>query len=143
MNEETAWVMLQMLRGVIQSGTSTRIWTKYKLKNEIAGKTGTTNENSDGWFIGMTPNLISGAWVGGDVRSIHFDRTLYGQGANMALPIWALYMQKVYKKSLGYTTDDKFLNPEHEINTILNCSDYKENNPLNETSKFDESDFFQ
>ena len=73
------------------------------MKNEIAGKTGTTNENSDGWFIGMTPNLVSGAWVGGENRSIHFDRTELGQGANMALPIWALYMQKVYAdKTLGY-----------------------------------------
>lgn len=145
MNEETAWVMLQMLRGVVKTGTSTRMWTKYKLKNEIAGKTGTTNENSDGWFIGMTPNLVSGAWVGGDVRSIHFDQTLYGQGANMALPIWALYMQKVYSNSgLAYSTDDRFFNPEHEIDATFNCDDYKENNPLDESLEFEESDeFFQ
>jgi len=143
MNEETSWVMLQMLKGVIQSGTSTRMWTKYKLTNEIAGKTGTTNENSDGWFIGMTPNLVSGAWVGGENRSIHFDRTELGQGANMALPIWALFMQKVYAdKTLGYSPDDHFLNPEHEVSTTFDCNEFESDNPDDYNPNFDENEFF-
>ncbi len=101
-SEGTAYRMVQLMRGVIDGGTSTRIRYKYGLKNEIAGKTGTTNDNSDGWFIGFTPNLVSGVWVGGEERSIRFMSTTYGQGANMALPIWALYMKKVYAdKSLG------------------------------------------
>jgi penicillin-binding protein 1A len=142
MSEETAWVMLQMLRGVIQGGTSTRMYTTYKLNNEIAGKTGTTNENSDGWFIGMTPSLVSGAWVGGEIRSIHFDRTALGQGANMALPIWALYMQKVYANAkLGYTMDEKFIAPEQSIDIILNCNEYDGNDPSYE-NEYRDTDFF-
>jgi len=142
MSEETAWVMLQMLRGVIQGGTSTRMYTTYKLNNEIAGKTGTTNENSDGWFIGMTPSLVSGAWVGGENRSIHFDRTALGQGANMALPIWALYMQKVYANAkLGYTMDEKFIAPEQDLDIILNCNEYDGNDP-SDKNEYRDTDFF-
>jgi len=142
MSEETAWVMLQMLRGVIQGGTSTRMWTTYKLNNEIAGKTGTTNDNSDGWFIGITPSLVSGAWVGGENRSIHFDRTGLGQGANMALPIFALYMQKVYANpNLGYSMEEKFTAPEQELGIILNCNEYDGNDPT-QKSEYKDIDFF-
>lgn len=79
----------------------------------MGGKTGTTQNNSDGWFMGFTPSLVSGCWVGGEDRSIHFDRLAEGQGASMALPIYALYMQKVYKdKTLGYSEDETFEIPE-------------------------------
>ncbi|NJO90090.1 MAG: penicillin-binding protein, partial [Chloroflexia bacterium] len=97
LSEGTAYRMIDMMRGVVQGGTSTRIWSEYKITNPVAGKTGTTNDNSDGWFIGMVPNLVTGVWVGGEERGIRFDYGGYGQGSSMALPIWGLYMQRVYR----------------------------------------------
>ncbi|MBR6827197.1 MAG: transglycosylase domain-containing protein [Prevotella sp.] len=95
--------MLYMLKAVVDGGTAVRLRYKYGFKGELAGKTGTTNNNSDAWFMGITPTLVSGCWVGGDDRDIHFDRMDMGQGAAMALPIFALYMKKVYAdKRLGY-----------------------------------------
>ena len=88
-----------------------------KMEIAMGGKTGTTQNNSDGWFMGFTPSLVSGCWVGGEDRSIHFDRLAEGQGASMALPIYALYMQKVYKdKTLGYSEDETFEIPEKYAN---------------------------
>ena len=102
-SEESANKMLYMLKAVIDGGTGSRLRYKYGLKGAIAGKTGTTNKNSDAWFMGITPTLVSGMWVGGDDRDIHFDSTSMGQGAAMALPIFAYYMQRIYKdKRLGY-----------------------------------------
>lgn len=101
--------MLTMLRGVIDGGTGGRVRYKFNIGGEIGGKTGTTNRNSDAWFIGFTPQLVSGCWVGGEDRDIHFDSMAYGQGASMALPIWAYYMQKIYKDStLDYSTSVPF-----------------------------------
>lgn len=106
---EAADKMLVLLRGVIDGGTGGRIRHKYNIEGEIGGKTGTTNRNSDAWFIGFTPQLVSGCWVGGEDRDIHFDSMTYGQGASMALPIWAYYMQKIYKdKTLDYSPDVRF-----------------------------------
>jgi len=106
-SEETAYLMLGLLRGVVQMGTGQRLRHRYKLDNPIAGKTGTTQNNSDGWFIGATPDLVSGVWTGAEDRSVHFRSTSLGQGANMALPIWALFMQKVYNdKSLRVSQGD-------------------------------------
>ena len=123
-SENTAFRMIDLMRGVVDMGTSTRLRFTYKLTNPIAGKTGTTNDNSDGWFMGITPNLISGAWVGGEERSVRFTRTLYGQGANMALPIWALYMQKVYAdKSLGIEKLN-FDQPSKSDGVIIDCEVY-------------------
>ena len=102
-SEESANKMLYMLKSVVDGGTGSRLRFRYNFKGEIGGKTGTTNNNSDAWFIGLTPTLVSGCWVGGDDRDIHFDRMDMGQGASMALPIWALYMRKLYdNKQLGY-----------------------------------------
>lgn len=101
--------MLVLLRGVIDGGTGGRIRHRYNIEGEIGGKTGTTNRNSDAWFIGFTPQLVSGCWVGGEDRDIHFDSMTYGQGASMALPIWAYYMQKIYKdKTLDYSPSVRF-----------------------------------
>ena len=108
-SEESANKMLYMLKAVVDGGTATRLRYKYNLKGEIAGKTGTTNNNSDAWFMGITPALVSGCWVGGDDRDIHFDNMQYGQGAAMALPIFAYYMKKVYAdKELGYSENATF-----------------------------------
>jgi penicillin-binding protein 1A len=118
-SEKTSYKMVSMLRAVVDQGTGMRIrGSKYGLKGEIGGKTGTTQNNSDGWFMGVTPKLVSGVWVGGEERDIHFDFTNEGQGANMALPIWALYMKKVYAdKKLGYSESDSFGVPKgYEFN---------------------------
>lgn len=97
MNERTAYVTTKLMQGVVDGGTGIRLRYKYGITAPIAGKTGTTQNNSDGWFMGLTPNLVTGVWVGGEVRSIHFRRTDLGQGAHMALPIWAIYMKKVFE----------------------------------------------
>ena len=108
-SEESAHKMLYMLQSVVDGGTAGRLRFRYNLKGQLAGKTGTTNNNSDAWFMGLTPNLVNACWVGGDDRDIHFDSMAMGQGASMALPIFALYMQKVYGDNrLGYTEDAVF-----------------------------------
>ena len=101
--------MIQMMRAVVDGGTGARLRFRYGLKGEIAGKTGTTNDNSDGWFIGYTPSITAGVWVGAEDRYVHFTSTNLGQGANMALPIWGLWMQKVLKDgTLGISENDVF-----------------------------------
>ena len=110
---ESANKMLVLLRGVVDGGTAGRLRYKYHLEGEIGGKTGTTNKNSDAWFIGFTPQLVTGIWVGGEDRDIHFDNMAMGQGATMALPIWAYYMKKVYRdRALGYNNKVSFGLPE-------------------------------
>ncbi len=120
----TAWRMLVMMRAVVNYGTSVRLRLKYGFTNDIAGKTGTTNDNSDGWFIGIVPHLVSGAWVGGEERSIRFTSMYYGQGASMALPIWALYMKKVYadpELNKIYSLDDQFQVPANYDGVPYDC----------------------
>lgn len=108
-SETTSYKMLDMLKGVVDGGTGGRLRRVYNLKGEMGGKTGTTNNNSDGWFMSFTPNLVAGCWVGGEERSIHFDRMAYGQGASMALPIHGIFYQKVYAdKELNYKDDGVF-----------------------------------
>ncbi len=108
-SDDSANKMLVMLKGVIDGGTGSRMRYRYNVRCEMGGKTGTTNLNSDGWFMGFTPSLVNGCWVGGEDRDIHFDSTSIGQGANMALPIWAYYMQKVFAdKTLDYDPEEKF-----------------------------------
>lgn len=112
-SEESAYKMLEMLKGVMNGGTGSRMRYKYNVECDMGGKTGTTNRNADAWFMGFTPSLVSGCWVGGEDRDIHFDSTRMGQGANMALPIWAYFMKKVFAdRSLGYDPDEKFEIPE-------------------------------
>ena len=108
----SAYKMIHMMRGVVNGGTGSSI-RRLGVTADAAGKTGTTNDNSDGWFIGYTPTLVSGAWVGGDEYDIHFDSMAYGQGARMALPIWAGYMKNVLAdENLPYDAEDKFEFPE-------------------------------
>lgn len=124
MSEETAYLMLELLKGVVESGTGTRLRWKYGLENTIAGKTGTTNNQSDGWFMGIVPQLTTGVWTGCEDRSAHFRTLTLGQGANMALPIWALYMKKVYNDpTLGYTKND-FEKPIHGMNVEFDCDKF-------------------
>lgn len=112
-SELSAHKMLYMLQAVVNGGTGGRLRFRYNLKAEMGGKTGTTNNNSDAWFMGVTPRLVSGCWVGGDDRDIHFNSMSMGQGATMALPIFAYYMQKIYDdETLDYNQDEKFDIPE-------------------------------
>jgi len=112
-SEDGAYKMLEMLMAVIDQGTGGRIRYKFNLDCPMGGKTGTTNRNADAWFMGFTPSLVSGCWVGGEDRDIHFDSMRMGQGATMALPIWAYYMKSVFAdKSLGYDPEEKFDIPE-------------------------------
>lgn len=154
-SSETAYVTVSLLEGVTQSGSGARLrrtWVAkngvyanavtgypYVFKNPIAGKTGTTQNNSDGWFMGMVPNLVTGVWVGGEDRSVHFSSTAYGQGATMALPVWALYMKKCYaNKELG-VSEGEFKKPE-KIETVTDCDKWKkESSPTEEVP--DEFDF--
>lgn len=108
----STYKMLVMLRAVINEGTGGRV-RRYGITADMGGKTGTTNDNSDAWFMGFTPSLVSGCWVGGDERDIHFGRMTYGQGVAAALPIWAMYMKKVYDDpTLGYDQQERFKLPE-------------------------------
>jgi len=141
MDERTAYLMTNLLQGVVQRGTGVRLRYKYGLNNPMGGKTGTTQNHSDGWFMGITPELVSGVWVGAEDRSVHFEGIYYGQGANMALPIWALYMQKVYAdKSIGLTQGD-FEKPRG-VRINLDCDDDSNKSNTNELIESDEDDFF-
>ena len=110
--ENTAYLMVNLMEGVVQGGTASRLRYRYNLMGEIAGKTGTTNDNSDGWFIGYTPTLVAGVWTGAEDRQIHFQSGSLGQGANMSLPTWGIFMKKVLADgTLGITANDKFIAP--------------------------------
>ena len=125
-SEERAYVMIQLMRGVCDYGTGARLrGPKYKLYNQIAGKTGTTQHNADGWFIGLTPDLVAGAWVGGEDRSIHFNSIVEGQGASMALPIWGKFFNKVYADPQLKVSKGEFPRPKQMNETIeLDCSKF-------------------
>lgn len=120
-SENAAYLMLDLLKGVVNQGTSVRLRTRYGLYGEIAAKTGTTNNHSDGWFMAIVPKLVCGSWVGGEERSIHFDNIGEGQGATLALPVFALFYQKVLADStINIKEKDTFERPEG-INYNLNC----------------------
>jgi len=120
-SEYTAFLMANLMQGVVNSGTGIRLRAKYALKGEVAGKTGTTNNQSDGWFIGYTPKLTAGVWVGAEDRSIHFESLALGGGSNMALPIWGIFMNKVLAdKTLGISETDRFM-PPPGVNLNLDC----------------------
>jgi len=130
-SENTAYLMINLLEGVVNFGTSVRLrrnYYPYDFHNQIAGKTGTTDNNSDGWFIGITPKLVTGVWVGGEIRSIHFDEEYLGQGANMALPVWAMYMNRVYNDStLGIYRSDTFEKPLYGFDVEIDCDKVEQN----------------
>jgi penicillin-binding protein 1A len=124
-SEEKAYVMIQLLQGVVQYGTGARLRFRYKFDNEIAGKTGTTQNNSDGWFMGLTPELVAGAWVGGEDRSIHFNSMEQGQGATMALPIWARFFKKAYADKKLKLSRNPFPRPANlDPRLEIDCTKY-------------------
>ena len=128
MSEQTAYLMISLMKGVVQSGTGQRLRYRYNFTNPIAGKTGTTQNQSDGWFMGLTPDLVSGVWVGCEDRGAHFRSISLGQGANMALPIWALYMQKVYADKSIIISQGDFEKPEGELSVEIDCDEYEKQN---------------
>lgn len=125
-DEQTAYLMIDLMRGVVDAGSGGRLRWKPEyggFKGQIAAKTGTTQNHSDGWFIGITPQLVNGSWTGGELRSIHFDDLQSGQGASMALPIWGYYMRKVYAdRSLPYRDLTEFERPVN-FTMNINCDD--------------------
>jgi penicillin-binding protein 1A len=124
-SEEKAYAMIQLMRGVVDGGTGSRLRFRHKLFNQIAGKTGTTQQNADGWFIGLTPDLVAGVWVGGEDRSIHFNSMAEGQGASMALPIWGKFFNKLYAdKRLRISKEDFPKPPNLDPNLEMDCSKY-------------------
>ena len=141
LSEESAYVTIDLLKGVTEEGSGMRLRHEgaevsnlvfqnvvtgypYKFENPIAGKTGTTQNQSDGWFLGMVPNLVTGVWVGGEDRSIHFKDIAYGQGATMALPIWALFMKSVYDNEDLLISKEDFESPD--VLTIpIDCDKYE------------------
>jgi penicillin-binding protein 1A len=136
-SEETAYLMLNLLQGVTQYGTGLRLrGSKYGFTNPIAGKTGTTQNNSDGWFVGITPELVAGAWAGCEDRAIHFRSTQLGQGANTALPVWGLFMKKVYADPALQYSKGEFEKPEKPLGVELDCSKYR--NPVQQQQGGDE-----
>ncbi len=150
-SEETAYLMLHMLKGTVEEegGTARSLDYRYNLLqdgNEIGAKTGTTQNYSDGWFMGVTKDLVGGAWVGGDDRSIHFKSIRYGQGAVMALPIWGNFMSKVYAdEDLGYTMGP-FQRPNNPLSVELDCSKYYGTTPIdsleNQAEEIKQEDIF-
>ena len=142
-SNETAYVTVSLMEGVTQGGSGQRLrhtWAggayvykkvmtgyPYAFENPIAGKTGTTQNNSDGWFMGMVPNLVTGVWVGGEDRATHFDDTAFGQGATMALPVWALYMRKCYGDETLNISKEAFNKPE-EMSITTDCDKWKDEN---------------
>lgn len=126
LKEVTNYIMLDMLKHVVNNGTAVRLRYKYNFENPIAGKTGTTQNQSDGWFLGAVPNLTGGVWVGGSERSISFRSIKLGQGANMALPIWAKFMKKCYADEKLNVSKDKFEEPQEELPVEIDCKKFEE-----------------
>jgi penicillin-binding protein 1A len=140
-SEETAFLMISLMKGVVEAGTSVRLRYKYGFDNAIAGKTGTTQNQSDGWFMGITPDLVTGVWVGCDDRAAHFRTITLGQGANMALPIWAIYMQKVYADPSLKITKRDFDPYSKKLEIDLDCGEEGSPGPVKRNQVVDEDEF--
>jgi penicillin-binding protein 1A len=139
-SEQTAYLMINLMEGVVNQGTGIRLRYRYNLPGPIAGKTGTSQNHSDGWFMGIVPNLVAGVWVGAEDRSVRFQEIGMGQGANMALPIYALFLDKVFKDgALGVNPTDNWDKPLRLMNVNLDCDEYQANQNGQEIQ---EDDFF-
>lgn len=123
-SEQTAYLMLNLMEGVVNQGTAGRLRWRYSLQGPIAGKTGTSQNHSDGWFMGIVPNLVAGTWVGAEDRSVRFQEIGMGQGANMALPVYALFLDKVFKDGkLGVNPTDAWDKPLRLMEVNLDCDE--------------------
>lgn len=154
LSEEVAYVTVNLLEGVTQAGSGRRLRHKgfdewnalyreiitgypYEFTNPIAGKTGTTQNQSDGWFMGMVPNLVTGVWVGAEDRAAHFSSITYGQGASMALPIWGLYMKACYEDETLNVSKGEFEKPE-ELSINIDCNAVDEGDLSEESNPLDD-----
>jgi penicillin-binding protein 1A len=152
LSEEVAYTTVNLLEGVTQGGSGTRLRHSYatdpvykeiitgypyQFENPIAGKTGTTQNQSDGWFMGMVPNLVTGVWVGGEDRATHFASITYGQGAAMALPIWGLFMKSCYADETLNVSKGEFERPEN-LSIEVDCDSYNEKNKNNNKNPLDD-----
>lgn len=144
MDEEKAYIMLELLKGVTLYGTGAGLRSgDFKLTTAIAGKTGTTQNNADGWFMGITPDLVSGTWVGGEDRCTHFTNMLEGQGATMALPVWGLYMKRAYADKTLKISQKDFDRPAKQLTIEMDCSRYEKDIEKNTNQNIDpENDKF-
>lgn len=142
MDEVTAYKMIELMKGVVYEGTGVRLRYKYGLRNPIAGKTGTTQNQSDGWFMGITPDLTTGIWTGAEDRSVHFKTITLGQGSNMALPVWALYMKKVYSDPTLHISQGDFQKPLSNVDLEFDCDKYEEEQSAAATPEVTEEDEF-
>ena len=142
LSEETAYMMVHMLKAAAEPGGTAYYGLRHRngLKNEIGGKTGTTQNYSDAWFMGITPDLVAGAWVGGDDRSIHFRTIALGQGNKLAMPIYGNFMQKVYADKSLERSKDPFPKPSTPLSVELDCAKYNNGMPV-DSSQQDE--FYQ
>jgi len=141
-SQQTAFLMANLMQGVVNNGTGSRLRSKYGLTGEMAGKTGTTNDNSDGWFIGYTPTLTAGVWVGGEDPQTHFESLALGGGSNSALPIWGIFMKKVMGDgTLGVTPSDRFVAPAG-MYLNLNC-DGSDSDAVQGSERQEEEMFFE
>ena len=131
MNEEVAYVMTRMLRGVVTSGTGWRLGSRYGVNGPIGGKTGTTNANSDGWFMAITPELVAGVWTGCEDRAFHFTSTAGGDGATTALPVYAGFMKRVYASSKLNMSKADFEPPKNGVSITFDCNQYQQQDSLN------------
>ncbi|MDE6440972.1 MAG: transglycosylase domain-containing protein [Bacteroidales bacterium] len=138
MDEQTAYLMVDLMKGVVEEGSGIRLRFKYGLTQPIAGKTGTTQNHSDAWFMGLTPTLATGIWVGGELRSIHFTSMAYGQGARAALPVWGLYMQKIYADSTLNFPQDDFEKPDY-LSVDIYCKQDKTHREESEENDVEDS----
>jgi penicillin-binding protein 1A len=141
-SEASAYLMVNLMEGVVNEGTAGRLRFRYKLEGPIAGKTGTTNDQSDGWFIGYTPSITAGVWVGAEDRQVHFETLAMGGGSNMALPIWGLFMQKVMEDgTLGVTKYNRFITPAG-VQFNMDC-DGSDEDAISEQTEEQENSFFE
>lgn len=142
--ENTAYLMVNLMEGVIRQGTGSRLRSTYGLLGEIAGKTGTTNDNSDGWFIGYTPSITAGIWVGCEDRQVHFESLALGSGSNMALPIWGIWMKKCLEDgTLGISESDRFVAPAGAVfNLSCTGGDIETETGSSQAGEAEEIDYF-
>ena len=141
MDDVTAYKMIELMKGVVQSGTGVRLKYKYGLRNPIAGKTGTTQNQSDGWFMGITPDLTTGIWTGAEDRSVHFRTIGLGQGSNMALPVWAIYMKKIYADTTLNISQGDFEKPLSNVALEFDCELYEQEQSQKNTVVAEEEEF--
>ena len=134
LSEEKNYIIVKLLEGVVNQGSGGRLRWHYGFRNAIAGKTGTTQNHSDGWFVGFVPNLVTGVWTGADNRAVRFRDLRLGQGAEMALPIWGDYMNQVFQNNRISIAGQKFPFPESGVSVLLNCDDNKK--VINEDDEF-------